>query len=67
MVKEMDKEWFYMKNDLKSWDDIKGIIQRPIKPSFGFNKLTYYMNFKIKAAKASFNNVCAYIEMWDLV
>jgi hypothetical protein len=24
------KEWFYVKNDLKAREDIKGIIMRPI-------------------------------------
>jgi hypothetical protein len=27
-------EWFYVKNDLKAWEDIKEIIQRPIWSRF---------------------------------
>ena len=32
------KEWFYVKNDLKTREDIKGIIMRPIWQRFGLRK-----------------------------
>jgi hypothetical protein len=38
------KEWFYVKNDLVKREDIKGIIQMPIKPTFGIKRLVCYMN-----------------------
>jgi hypothetical protein len=32
------KEWFYVKNDVKAQEDIKGIIMRPIWQCFGLRK-----------------------------
>jgi hypothetical protein len=29
------REWFYVKNNLDKREDIKDIIQRPMKPNFG--------------------------------
>jgi hypothetical protein len=37
---EWVKEWFYMKNDLTAWVDIKGIIHTSIVTSFGYKKST---------------------------
>jgi hypothetical protein len=31
-------EWFYVKNDLKTWEDIKDIIMRPIWQRFGLRR-----------------------------
>jgi hypothetical protein len=32
------KEWFYVKNDLKTREDIKYVIMRPIWQRFGLRK-----------------------------
>jgi hypothetical protein len=45
-LNEWVKEWFYMKNDLAARADISGIIQSSIVTSFGFKKLTRYVNFE---------------------
>ena len=37
-------EWFYMKNDLKSREDIKKIIMRPIWQHFGLRRPKVEMN-----------------------
>lgn len=50
-----------MKNDLEKKEDIKGIIQKPIQPSFGFKKPTYYMNFEAQDSLIAFNIVCTHI------
>jgi hypothetical protein len=56
-----------MKNDLEKREDIKGIIQKPIHPSFGFKKSTCYMNFEAQESLIAFNVVCAHIGTRDLV
>jgi hypothetical protein len=30
----LDEGWFYVKNDLEKREDVKDIIQRPVKPHF---------------------------------
>jgi hypothetical protein len=37
-------EWFYVKNDLKIRENIKGIIMRPIWQSFGLRRPKVEMN-----------------------
>jgi hypothetical protein len=63
---EWAKEWFYMKNDLTAWADIKGIIQIPIVISFGYKKLACYINFEAQAVVVAFNVVCTHIGTRDL-
>jgi hypothetical protein len=48
-------------------DDIKGIIQRPNKPSFSTKRLIHYMNFEAQVAMVAFNTICAYIYTRDLI
>jgi hypothetical protein len=43
---EWAKEWFYMKNNLKERAEVKDIIQTPIPTSFGYKRLTCYINFE---------------------
>lgn len=43
-----------MKNNFKSGEHIKGIIQMLIKPNFGFKRSTCYMSMTV------FNIVCTY-------
>jgi hypothetical protein len=56
-----------MKNDLKEWAGIKGIIQTPIHAWFGYKKPTCYINFKAQAAIVAFNAICTHIGTRDLV
>jgi hypothetical protein len=37
-------EWFYVKNDLKAREDIKGIIMRPVWQRFGLRRPKVEMN-----------------------
>jgi hypothetical protein len=32
------KQWFYVKNDLSKREDVKGIVQRPIRSRFGIRR-----------------------------
>jgi hypothetical protein len=61
------KEWFYMKNDFKEREDIKGIIQTPIHTCFGYMRPTCYIDFEAQAAIIAFNSVCMHIRTRDLV
>lgn len=54
-------------NGLKGRENIKGIIQRAIKNSFGIKRLICYMNFEAQATMVAFNVVCTYIDTRDLV
>jgi hypothetical protein len=63
-------EWagvFYMKNDLKEREDIKGIIQTPIHTCFGYKKPTCYIDFEAQAAMVAFNVVCTHIRTRGLI
>ena len=64
---EWAEKWFYMANDLKERDDIKDIIQTPIHTSFGYKRLTCYINFKAQSSIVAFNDVFTHIGMTDLV
>jgi hypothetical protein len=64
---EWVREWFYMKNELNEWADIKGIIHTPIITSFEYKKPMCYINFKAQAVIVSFNVVCTHIGTMDLV
>jgi hypothetical protein len=60
-------EWFYVKNDLKSRKDIKGIIMRPIWQRFGLRRLKVEMNEAAEECKRAFGVVCSFIGTRDLV
>jgi hypothetical protein len=61
------QEWFYMKNDLSQWEDVRGIIQRPIWFRFGIKRPATALGNDIQACHAVFNTVCTYIGTRDLV
>jgi hypothetical protein len=60
-------EWFYVKNDLKSQEDIKGIIMRPIWQRFGLRKPKVEMNEAAEECQRAFGVVCSFIGTRDLV
>jgi hypothetical protein len=60
-------EWFYVKNDLKSREDIKGIIMRPIWQRFGLRKPKLEMNEAAEECQRAFGVVCSFIGTRDLV
>jgi hypothetical protein len=61
------KEWFYVKNNLNQREDVKGIIQRPIWSCFGIRKPSIALGIDVHACQATFNTVCTYIGIRDLV
>jgi hypothetical protein len=60
-------EWFYVKNDLKSREDIKKIIMRPIWQSFGLRRPKVEMNEAAEECQRAFGVVCSFIGTRDLV
>jgi hypothetical protein len=61
------KEWFYVKNDLKTRADIKDIIMRPIWQRFGLRKLKVEMDEAAEECQKAFGIVCSFIGTRDLV
>jgi hypothetical protein len=61
------KQWFYVKNDLSQRNDVKDVIQWPIRSSFGLKRPTIVNMEKYQACLAAFNAVCSYIGTRDLV
>jgi hypothetical protein len=51
------REWFFVKNDLKAREDIKGIIMRPIWQRFGLRKLKVDMDEAAKECQRAFGVV----------
>jgi hypothetical protein len=60
-------EWFYVKNDLKSREDIKKIIMHPIWQRFGLRRPKVEMNESAKECQRAFGVVCSFIGTRDLV
>jgi hypothetical protein len=60
-------EWFYVKNDLKSQEDIKGIIMRPIWQRFSLRRPKVEMNEAAEECQRAFGVVCSFIGTRDLV
>jgi hypothetical protein len=60
-------EWFYVKNDLKSQEDIKSIIMRPIWQCFGLRRPKVEMNEAVEECQRAFGVVCSFIGTRDLV
>jgi hypothetical protein len=60
-------EWFYVKNDLKSQEDIKKIIMRPIWQRFGLRRPKVEMNDAAEECQRAFGVVCSFIGTRDLV
>jgi hypothetical protein len=60
-------KWFYVKNDLKSREDIKRIIMRPIWQRFGLRRPKVEMNEASEECQRAFGVVCSFIGTRDLV
>jgi hypothetical protein len=60
-------EWFYVKNDLKSREDIKRIIMCPIWQRFGLRRPKVEMNEAAEECQRAFGVVCSFIGTRDLV
>jgi hypothetical protein len=61
------KQWFYVKNDLNERNDVKDVVQWPIRSSFGLKSLTIVNTERSQACLAAFNAVCSYINTRNLV
>jgi hypothetical protein len=61
------KEWFYVKNDLKTREDVKEIIMRPIWQRFGLRKSKVEIDEAAEECRKAFGIVCSFIGTRDLV
>jgi hypothetical protein len=61
------EEWFYVKNDLKTREDIKEIIQRRIWSRFGLRRPKMEIDGNVEACQKVFSTVCAFIGTRDLI
>jgi hypothetical protein len=61
------KEWFYVKNDLKTREDIKDIIMRPIWQRFGLRKPKVEIDEVAEECRRAFGVVCSFIGTRDLI
>jgi hypothetical protein len=61
------KEWFYVKNDLKTREDIKDIIMRPIWLRFGLRKPKMEIDEAAEECQRAFSVVCSFIGTRDLI
>jgi hypothetical protein len=61
------KEWFYVKNDLKTREDIKDIIMRPIWQRFGLRKPKVDIDEAAEECRRAFGVVYSFIETRDLI
>jgi hypothetical protein len=61
------KQWFYVKNDLSVREDVKDVIQRPIRSHFCIRRPSITGSNKAQACLMAFNTVCIYIGTRDLV
>jgi hypothetical protein len=60
-------EWFYVKNDLKTREDIKDIIMRPIWQRFGLQRPKVEMDEAAEECQRAFDAVCSFIGTRDLM
>jgi hypothetical protein len=60
-------EWFYVKNDLKTREDIKDIIMRPIWQRFGLWRPKVEMDEAAEECQRAFGVVCSFIGTRDLI
>jgi hypothetical protein len=60
-------EWFYVKNDLKTREDIKDIIMRPIWQRFDLRRPKVEMDEATKECQRAFGVVCSFIGTRDLI
>jgi hypothetical protein len=61
------REWFYVKNDLKTREDIKDIIMRPIWQRFGLRKPNVEIDEAAEGCRRAFGTVCSFIGTRDLI
>jgi hypothetical protein len=61
------EEWFYVKNDLKTREDIKEVIMRPIWSRFGLRRLKIEIDETVEACEKAFSTVCSFIGTRDLI
>jgi hypothetical protein len=55
------KQWFYVNNDLSKREDVRCIIQRPIRSCFGVRRPSIASGNEVQAYLMDFNTVCTYI------
>jgi hypothetical protein len=60
-------EWFYVKNDLKIREDIKGIIMRTVWQRFGLRRPKVEMDETAEECQRAFGAVCSFIGTRDLM
>jgi hypothetical protein len=61
------EEWFYVKKDLIKREDIKEIIQHPIRSRFGLRRPKVTIESDAEACQKAFSNVCAFIGTRDII
>jgi hypothetical protein len=61
------KEWFYVKNDLTTREDIKEVIMCPIWSRFGLRKPKVEIDDVAEACQKAFGIVCFFIGTRDLI
>jgi hypothetical protein len=61
------KEWFYVKNDLKTREDIKDIIMRSIWQRFNLQKPKVEIDEAAEGCRRAFGTVCSFIGTRDLI
>jgi hypothetical protein len=60
-------EWFYVKNDLKTREDIKDIIMHPIWQRFGLRRPKVEVDEAAEECQRAFGVVCSFIGTRDLI
>jgi hypothetical protein len=60
------RQWFYVKNDLSEREDVKGVIQHPIRSRFGIRRPSIAGGNETQTCLIAFNTVCTYIGTRDL-
>jgi hypothetical protein len=61
------EEWFNVKNDLTSREDIKEVIMRPIWSRFGLRRPKIEIDETVEACQRASNTVCSFIGTRDLI
>jgi hypothetical protein len=61
------EEWFYVKNDLVTREDVKEVIMHPIWSRFGLRKPKVEIDEAAKACQNAFGTVCFFIGTRDLL
>jgi hypothetical protein len=61
------EEWFYVKNDLKTREDIKEVIMHPIWSRFCLRRRKIEIDETVEACQKAFNTVCSFIGTRDLI